>query len=158
LGDQAPVDVYQKHRSTGDWKWPEPDATATFAFSVPDPEPASSEATLVINVSGTIRQDELPPGVRDLPMIELAVGKLAHPDVLAGPGSLDAFSDACRRMLAEMEGRGHKHVRLLHVFAAVPLSSAVEFGRVLSRDVYPSIQLYDRTPSGDYVPAMQVGK
>lgn len=158
LGDQVPVDVYQKHRRTGDWKWPEPDGTATFAFSVPDPKPARCEATLVINVSGTIHRDELPPGVRDLPVFELAVDQLAHPDVLAGPGALDAFSDACRRMLAEMEGRGHKHVRLLHVFAAMPLSSAVEFGRVLSRDVYPSLQLYDRTPSGDYVPAIEVGK
>ncbi|MCX6499357.1 MAG: SAVED domain-containing protein [Arthrobacter sp.] len=158
LGDQVPVDVYQKHRRTGDWKWPEPDGKATFAFSVPDPEPARCEATLVINVSGTIHRDELPPDVRDLPVFELAVDQLAHPDVLAGPGALDAFSDACRRMLAEMEGRGHKHVRLLHVFAAMPLSSAVEFGRVLSRDVYPSLQLYDRTPSGDYVPAIQVGK
>jgi hypothetical protein len=158
LGDQVPVDVYQKHRSTGDWKWPEPDGTATFAFSVPDPAPASCEATLVINVSGTIHRDELPPGVRDLPVFELAVDQLAHADVLAGPGALGAFSDASRRMLAEMEGRGHKHVRLLHVFAAMPLSSAVEFGRVLSRDVHPSLQLYDRTPSGGYVPAIHVGK
>lgn len=78
LGDQVPIDVYQKHRSTGDWKWPEPDGTATFTLSAPDPEPASCEATLVINVSGTIHRDELPHGVRDLPVFELAVDQLAH--------------------------------------------------------------------------------
>lgn len=157
LGDLVPVDVYQKHRSTEDWRWPDLEATAAFGVTVPDPEPGSTEAVLVINVSGTIHPDELPAGVRDLPSFELGVDGLAHPDVLTGPRALAAFSDACRNMLAELERRGHKHVRLLHVFAAIPLSSAVELGRIFARDVHPAIQLYDRTPNDGYVRAIQVG-
>lgn len=158
LGDTVPVDVYQKNRSTEDWKWPDLEGTVAFTLSVPGPTPARSEAVLVINVSGTIHHDELPSGVRGLPVFELGVDDLAHPDVLTGPRALAAFSNACRNMLAELESRGHKHVRLLHVFAAMPLSSAVEFGRVFARDVHPSIQLYDRTPNDGYVRAIQVGE
>lgn len=157
LDDTIPVDVYQKHRTTEDWQWPDPAATAAFTVTLAEPEPAQDEAVLVINVSGSIHHHELPSAVRDLPLCELVVDELAHPDVFAGPKALAAFSDACRNLLAQLEARGHKHVRLLHVFAAMPLSAAVEFGRVFAPEVHPSIQLYDRMPDGEYIQAIKIG-
>lgn len=158
LDDSVPVDVYQKHRSTEDWRWPDTDATVAFTVTVPEPEPAQDEAVLVINVSGTIHHHELPADVHQLPLCEVKVDSLAYPDVLAGPGAVTAFSDACRYLLAALEEQGHKHVRLLHVFAAMPLSAAVHFGRVFAPEVHASMQLYDRTPNDGYVRAIQVGK
>ncbi|MBC2644996.1 MULTISPECIES: SAVED domain-containing protein [unclassified Rhodococcus (in: high G+C Gram-positive bacteria)] len=157
IDDTVPVDIYQRHRSTEDWKWPNPDATATFTTTIADPTPAESEAVLIVNVSGTIKHDELPVAVRGLPLSEITIVGTAHTDVLAGPGALAAFSLTLRKFLAELE-TGHKHVRLLHLFAAIPLSAGVALGRVFAPEVHPSVQLYDRTDSGDYVEAIRVGE
>lgn len=154
LDDVVATDIYQRHRTTETWKWPEPDATANFSVSIP--EASDDEAVLVINVSGTIQNDELPAEVGRLPLFKITVeDQTPHPDVLSGPQALAAFERAVRALLAEMEDR-HKHVRLLHVFAAMPLSAGVTFGRVFDPDVHASLAIYDRVSDG-YSLALEVG-
>ena len=155
LDDVVATDIYQRHRSTEAWKWPEPDANADFSVSVPDASD-DDEAVLVINVSGTIQKDELPAEVERLALLKITVeDQTPHPDVLSGPQALAAFEHAVRALLAEMEDR-HKHVRLLHVFAAMPLSAGVTFGRVFDPDVHASLAIYDRVSDG-YTLALEVG-
>lgn len=155
LDDVVATDIYQRHRSTEAWKWPEPDATADFAVSVPEASD-DDEAVLVINVSGTIQRDELPAEVDHLTLLKIAVkDQTPHPDVLSGPEALAAFEHAVRALLAEMEDR-HKHVRRLHLFAAMPLSAGVTFGRVFDPDVHASLAIYDRVSDG-YSLALEVG-
>lgn len=118
--------------------------------------PARDSAVLVINVSGTIQHGELPDEVRALPLFEVTVDAVPHPDILTGPRALASFGAACRKFLADLENQGHKHIRFLHVFAAMPLSAGVVFGRVFAPETHPALQLYDRTEVG-YVPALRVG-
>lgn len=157
LDDTVPVDIYQRHRSTEDWKWPDPDAGAKFTLSVADPAPELDEAVLIVNVSGTVGSHELPSTTHGLPLSKITIDGYAHPDALEGPSALLEFSSALRKFLAELERSGHKHVRLLHVFLALPLSAGIILGRVFAPEVHPAIQLYDRTDSGSYVPAIRVG-
>ncbi|MET3205298.1 UNVERIFIED_ORG: hypothetical protein ABIB21_002092 [Arthrobacter sp. UYEF13] len=156
LDDAVPVDVYQRHRVTEDWCWPAQDGDAEFTVRLSDRDPASDSAVLVVNVSGTIQHSELPDEVRTLPIFEVTLDAVPHPDILTGPQALTSFGTACRKFLAEIENHGHKHIRLLHVFAAMPLSAAVVFGRVFAPETHPALQLYDRTEAG-YVPALRVG-
>jgi hypothetical protein len=155
LDDTVPIDIYQRHRSTEDWQWPDPSAAVTFEVDTSDPAASGEEAVLIMNISGSIERDELPEAVQGMPHFKLSVEGIAHPDVFAGPNTLTAFAAACRRLLAEIE-KGHKRIRLLHVFAAMPLSSGVTFGRVFDPDVHPTIAIYDRTHHG-YMPALEVG-
>ncbi|NIL92169.1 hypothetical protein RhoFasSB10_04526 [Rhodococcus fascians] len=157
IDDTVPVDIYQRHRSTQDWKWPSLEATAAFTTNIADPSPIEGEAVLIVNVSGTISHRELPENVRGLPTSVITIDGEAHPDALAGPQALDEFSTTLRKFLSELERTGHKHVRLLHIFAAIPLSAGVALGRVFAPEVHPSIQLYDRTDSGNYAKAIRVG-
>jgi SMODS-associated and fused to various effectors sensor domain len=158
LDDTVPVDIYQKHRATEDWRWPHAEVSPRFTVKLPDQAPAHDEAVLIINVSGTIHNDELPSSTSHLARYAIDVDQLPQPDVLASAAALAEFSAAGRRLLAQMEAVGHKHIRLLNVFAAIPLSAAVAFGRIFADEVHPALQLYDRTHDGVYVPAIQVGK
>lgn len=156
LDDTVPVEVYQRHRSTENWHWPDPTSEVKFRIEVPEPARGERDAVLVMNVSGSIQPEELPLMVQYLPRFVITVEGTPFPDVFAGPPALEAFEQTCRSLLGEIE-RNHKHVDILHVFAAIPLSAGVLFGRVFDPDVHPTIEIYDRAPSG-YTSAMRIGK
>lgn len=158
LDDTVPIDIYQKHRTTEDWRWPHDDYSPNFEVTLAQPGPDADEAVLVLNLSGTIHHKELPPSTTNLARYEITVDELPHPDILQSSQALANFSAAGRNLLARLEADGHKHIRLLHVFAAIPLSAAVAFGRMFADEVHPALQLYDRTQDGVYAPAIQVGK
>jgi hypothetical protein len=156
LDDNVPTDIYQRHRLTERWEWPEEDGAVEFSMSVPDSDDSGDEAVLVLNVSGSIQLDELPPDVYHLPVFTLeAPNGRREPDVFLGPGALTAFSVACRRLLSQIE-QTHKQVRLLHVFAAMPVSAGVTFGRVFDPAIHPSILMYQRTV-GAFEPGLRIG-
>jgi hypothetical protein len=157
LDDTVPVDVYQKHRSTEDWRWPQDDNSPGFSVKLAQPEAHTPEAVLIINLSGTIHSSELPASTSHLARYEITVDEVPHPDILQSAAALADFTAAGRQLLARLEAGGHKHIRRLHVFAAMPLSAAVAFGRIFADEVHPALQLYDRTQDGVYTPAIQVG-
>ncbi len=154
LDDTVATDVYQRHRVSDSWKWPDLDAELAFETDHPDPG-TGDEAVVILNISGSIQQNELPPDLQQLPRFLVTTATTPSPDVIKGPRVLAAFDHECRELLAEIE-RTHKHVRRLHVFPAMPLSAGVTFGQVLDPDVHPAIAIYDRTPDG-YVLALEVG-
>lgn len=155
LGDDVPTDLYQRHRATETWGWQDMAADASFTVVTPGAAPEADEGVLVMNVSGTIQAEELPEELASLPRFELVVDGAAEPDVFRGPAAVASFTAACRHLLADIE-RTNKQMRLLHVFAALPLTAGVAFGRVFDPSVHPSVLVYDRTDNG-YRPALQVG-
>jgi hypothetical protein len=158
LDDTVPVDIYQRHRSTEDWRWPHADHSPGFSVELGRPGPDDDEAVLLINLSGTIHDSELPAATKSLARYAISSRELPHPDILQSAEALADFSAAGRDLLAQLEANNHKRIRLLHVFAAMPLSAAVAFGRIFADEVHPALQLYDRTQDGVYTPAIQVGK
>jgi hypothetical protein len=155
LDDNVPTDIYQRHRATERWEWPEEDGSLALDVTVPEAS-ATDEAVLVINVSGSIQSAELPADVAGLPVLVLAApdGR-REPDVFRSPAAVASFSAACRQLLGGLE-QSHKQVQRLHVFAAMPLSAGVEFGRVFDPAVHPSILTYQRN-HGAFEPALQIG-
>jgi hypothetical protein len=97
---------------------------------------------LVLNLSGTIHDDELPKDVRTLPryVCRPATG-IPHADSFANRRTLSNFEACLREFLASLESSA-KHVSTLHVFAAAPVSAAVIIGRVLGPSS-PTLLVYD---------------
>lgn len=141
LDDTYEVEVYQRQRSNESWGWTGSEA-ATFTVSRSDP--VGPEAVLVLNVSGTIDEADLPENLRGLPVFRIAIDGTPGVDVIASRASLRAFEAAVRGLFASLE-EGGKTIRQLHVFAALPISAAVVLGRAHDRHVHPSLALYDRT-------------
>ena len=155
LDDAIPTDIYQRHRSTESWAWPYNGPDIDFVYQA-DASGNGSEATLVINASGTIQPSELPHAVSGFPRftIEPANGT-AHPDTVATAGTLDAFTATFRGLLAHLE-KNHKQVRKLHVFAAAPVSVAVTLGRATGWGIHPTLAIYERTKKTTYKLGMDI--
>jgi hypothetical protein len=122
LDDNVPIDIYQRHRSTEAWEWPERSNDVAFHLSLSEPAPHTADGVLVMNISGSIQADEIPANFAQLPQFALSVDhETPSPDVLSSRSALDSFTTTCRQFLAEIEAN-HKQLRLLHVFAAMPLA------------------------------------
>ena len=158
LDDTVPIDIYQKHRSAEDLAVAARQQLTRFqcetcAAGRPHRRSSSNHQCQRHNP-----RSELPSSTSHLARYEITVGEVPHPDILQSAAALADFTAAGRHLLARLEADGHKHIRLLHVFAAMPLSAAVAFGRIFADEVHPALQLYDRTQNGVYTPAIQVGQ
>ena len=155
LDDGVATDVYQRHRASEGWGWPEGGGATGFEIDRSSTGRGSEEGVLVLNVSGTIQEHELPAAVVGLPVFSLTTIGTPTPDAIQNGDGLKAFEGSVRQLLGALEA-DYKSIRRLHVFAALPVSAAVTLGRSLDPAVHPSLVLYDRT-SGGYVAALEVG-
>jgi hypothetical protein len=147
IGDLSSGVAYHRHRSSGDWKWKEPH---------PDDQPIVVERpghgdgehiALKLSFSGRVQQNEVVrvvPSVGDL-QYEIGVTD-PQTDAIRTKQQVASFVSAARALLAEIRQRHGERVTI-HVFPAVPLSIAVEFGKCLLPKADPRIEVYDRTRS-----------
>lgn len=156
LNDGIPATVYQRHRSTGDWQWPNSSATTTFATAlVSDGEQAAIEGVLITNLSGATPATDLPSTLRGAPTWTLTPDLGPAEDVFASPAVLARFVETVRAFFTDLEAT-HKHLSRLHLFGALPLAGAIEFGRALKSDgLRPIVIPYDRIDGG-YLPALEI--
>jgi hypothetical protein len=156
LDDVHGVEVYQRHRSTEGWAWPGGDSGPGFTVDAAAPSGGHTEAVLIANVSGTIHPEEVPGTLSGLPVFTLRPdGVAAKPDMIRSRAGLDSYRSVLRMLFATIEA-DHKQVKRLHVFAALPITAAVELGRAPDPVVHPALLVYDRLDDGSYRPALEV--
>jgi hypothetical protein len=154
LGDILPCDVYQRHREPTTWAWPL--LAKTGAFRLRRPEQTAGPAALVFGVSGSVSSDR----------IERVLGKNAsiwridvptpHNDVVKSRRQTAAFRSLVRTTLEQIKAT-HGHRETLHIFPAMPVSLAVELGRVRMPKADMPWVLYDEVSSqGGFVQALSV--
>ncbi|MGA5557140.1 SAVED domain-containing protein [Streptomyces lavendulocolor] len=157
LDDTFAVTIYQRHRSTEAWNWPDNPAPST-SFTTTSPQnlpQGAEEGVLVLNVSGSIQADELPGYLKELPRWVInPAGRVPSVDVIDSLETLSEFTNSLRSMLSFLEAQ-HKHMQILHVLAAAPVSAAVALGRVHDAHVHPKMAIYDRT-DGRYTVALEI--
>jgi SMODS-associated and fused to various effectors sensor domain len=156
LDDKIPVDLYQKHRDSGEsWSW---DASAeTVSFETDCLQEGDAErVVLVLSLSGTITLEELPPAITAGATIYTIrpIGVAPNRNILRSHASVDTFTQSYHAFLSELE-RDHPTVRVLPVFPSVPVSAAISLGRGLMRDSHPTLQIYDRDREG-YTLALEI--
>lgn len=155
LNDGIPATIYQRHRASGDWQWPNPAATTTFTTTFKDGGNDTPEGVLTLNLSGSTPATDLPAALHGAPTWMIAPGSGPAEDVFAGPAVLVRFVETVRAFFTDLEAT-HKHLSRLHLFGALPLAGAIEFGRALKSDgLRPTIVTYDRIDGG-YHPALEI--
>lgn len=149
LDDSFPLDVYQRHRSSGSWSWPTDVLTASFTVTPSvDGNQDAAEGVLITNLSGTTPLTDLPPDLDGLPNWAIDIDGDTAEDVFRSPADLAAFVETIRAFFTGLEST-HKGIKRLHLFGAMPISSALAFGICLKSDsLRPVVALYDRTPTG----------
>lgn len=144
LGDITLVDVYQRHREPAGWSWPH-DAGA-LAFQVVEPRGRGTRPVIVLSCSATITADRITRVLGDDVAIWTVTLPQPHNDVVRSPAMLRAFRQRMRPLLDQIKTL-HGHLTPLHVFPAMPVSLAVELGRVRMPKADMPWVLYDEHQS-----------
>lgn len=153
LCDIPAAEVYQLHREPPDWRWQaNPDG---FDYSITTPSRTEGPPALVFSLSATINDERIEaclPGA--------SVWKFCSPtpnnDFLKGRVQARLFRQQARQILNRIKAVHGEHATL-HVFPAMPVALAVDFGRIIMPKADLKMQIYDQNHAlGGFVPALML--
>lgn len=148
LGDITSADVYQLHREPAGWVWARD--RAPMKVRVLNPGDARAKIALKLSVSDEINDER----VRAVLGADCSIWSLSvdhpHNDIIRDPVDLLEFRRSIRALLGEIK-RVHGEGGEIHVFPAVPVSVAVEFGRVRMPKADLPLVIYDQRPGQGFV-------
>lgn len=152
LCDIQEADVFQLHREPPGWRWqPSPRG---FKYRVVAPAPSSERAktvAIVLSLSADIVASRVTAVLGD----DIAVWLVTHDkpgnDYLQGRSQLKKFRKTMREVFNRVQSV-HGEDAELHLFPAVPVSAAVEVGRVWTPKANLPFKVYDQNrSSGGFV-------
>lgn len=139
--DKVPAVVYQPHREPKTWKWqPHPDG---FQFRINEPADKSGIPVLVFSLSAKIASERVESvlGVK-VSIWEVTIDQ-PHNDFLRSEAQLSMFREAVRKLMVVIKA-AHPIAADLKVFPAMPVSCAVELGRVRMPKADLPLVIYDQ--------------
>lgn len=154
LGDITEVDVYQRRRELATWEWAAQRPPSSFVIE----EPTDREGipALVLALSATITPDRITSVIGP----NVSIWKLStpspHNDLITSPTQLSAIRRLLRTLLDRVKA-AHGQVTPVHVFLAVPVSVAVELGRIRMPKADSPWTLYDQVNArGGFIEALEI--
>jgi hypothetical protein len=155
VSDIASAEVYQLHKEPPDWRWQEDPVGGL--FSVREPVNNGRVPALVLSLSATITDDRIVSVVGE----NAAIWRMASPkpnnDFLKSRLQLQEFRQTIRPLLDKIK-TVHGQKTPLHVFPAVPVSVAIEFGRIIMPKADMPLRLYDQNNDrGGFIHALDIG-
>lgn len=125
--DKVPTIVYQPHREPKTWKWQQhPDG---FQFRINEPADKSGIPVLVFSLSARIASERVESALGSQASIWEVTIDQPHNDFLWSEAQLSMFREAARKLMVAIRS-AHPTASDLKVFPAMPVSCAVELGRV----------------------------
>jgi len=156
LTDKVPVNVYQLHREPSpNWKWKEhPDG---FQFVTNRPTAGGRQPALAFSLSGKITHDRITKAIgADHAIWEITVDQ-CHNGVICSEAQLSMFRDQVRKVITEINA-AHPAAPHIAIFPAMPVSCAVELGRVRMPRADIPWMIYDQNHKlGGFVQAIKIG-
>ncbi|MGO4407723.1 SAVED domain-containing protein [Bosea sp. RAF48] len=144
-----------RHREPETWKWQLDKPPIAFMIGEPI-APAGATAALKLGISATVNDDRieavLGAGVPIWSVTAAAPGN----DVMRLPEDLAAYRKILRGVYDRIKA-AHGENAIIHVFPAVPISVAVETGRVWMPKADLPLLIYDQNrKSGGFFPAIEI--
>lgn len=134
IGDTVPTDIYQSHRNIENtsktWSWQEETAT-NLSYSISCEQEGESEIVfLKLAISDAIERDKYENLVSsDCNIYQITISE-PSPHFLKSKRQLEVFSYEYRKLLNEIQAKHGKNCKI-YILPAVPISIAVECGRVI---------------------------
>jgi len=154
LGDICACDVYQRHREPTTWKWPA--GQQGQGFRLRRPAQVEGPAALVFEVSGSVSAERIQRGLGERACIWSIGVPEPHNDVVNSREQGADFRLLVRTTLEQIKA-AHGHGETLHIFPAMPVSLAVELGRVRMPKADMPWVVYDEVHSqGGFVKAVSI--
>lgn len=155
LSDIPAADVFQLHREPADWKW-RSDPT-TFAYNVVAPSGTPRKrVALVLALSADIMPARIGAALGNDVDIWVVTHEAPGNDYLQSAAQLREFRKALRDVFNRIKAT-HGEDAGLHLFPAVPVSAAVEIGRVWMPKADLAFRVYDQNrATGGFTYAIEI--
>ena len=157
LSDIPFAEVYQRRKEPQSWRWE--DNPTAFEFTVARPAVEKvGDAALVFALSATVTDERITAvlGV-DVPIWRVTIPKPDN-DFVRSRAQAEAFRKTIRLLLDQIKA-SHGENGLIHVFPAMPVALAVDFGRVLNRKADLPIVVYDENKkNGGFIRAIALNE
>lgn len=155
LTDIPEVDVFQRHREPQTWGW-QPHSNEV-GYIVKEPEKVQGPPTLILSLSAFISDDR----IRAIMGNDITLWKVNVPDpdndYLRSKEQLCEFRVLARKLMRRIKDT-HGQKSIINVFPAVPVSVAVELGRIRQPKADLPIKIYDQVNDrGGFIPALEIG-
>lgn len=131
--------VYQLHREPPGWSWCL--ASSPVPFNVRNPDVLNGPPALIFSLSGTVTDDRVQAVLPDASIWRISIDS-PHNDFVRSPQQTEDFRRCLRRTLDSIK-TAHGQASELHVFPAMPVSLAVEVGRVRMPKADLPMVIYD---------------
>jgi hypothetical protein len=134
IGDTVPTDIYQSHRNIENtsktWSWQE-ETVPNLSYYISCEQEGKSEVVLLkLAISDTIEQDKYENLVSsDCNIYQISISE-PSPHFLKSKRQIEIFSYEYRKLLNEIQAKHGKNCKI-YILPAVPISIAVECGRVV---------------------------
>ncbi|WP_346854946.1 SAVED domain-containing protein [uncultured Draconibacterium sp.] len=141
FNDLYDVQVFQRHREPATWEWQ--DETDFDEFILIEPKEFDGLPVLNISLSATITNDR----IEKLFDSKICIWTITHikpdNDFLKSKTILSKFRKTCRHFFDIAKAK-HEQDNKLHVFPAMPVSAAIEFGRIWMPKADMNLIIYDQ--------------
>lgn len=141
LSDIRTAEVYQLHREPADWKWHE--HREDLQYGVEEPDTRHPVIVLNLSLSATIDNARISAVLDGSHSIWTLTVPDPNNDLLDSRQQLSAFRKRFRKLLNQIKAE-HGEDAVIHVFPAVPVSVAVEIGRVWMPKADLPMRIYDQ--------------
>lgn len=158
LDDKTETRLFARKRTdeVTAWAWSDGDGDIP-AFDTVLRIGDSNEAAVLVELSGSVKEERLPEPLTELPRVTITPkDQPPRPDLLDSRAALESFALAWRDALALIESE-LPSVRVLHLLAAVPAPAAITMGRHRMRAAQPNVVVYQLRHDA-YETAMEVGE
>lgn len=141
LGDITPCIVHQLQREPQTWRWQS--STPRIQFSERRPVATNGPPALVLALSATVADDRIHKAIGQPASIWAIEADAPHNDILKRSDDLSEFRRRLRTILDQIKAVHGEHTPL-HVFPVLPVSAAVEVGRVAMPKADMPMIIYDQ--------------
>jgi hypothetical protein len=155
LSDIPAADVYQLHREPPNWKWQScPD---DFEYILKEPDSRHKTVAINLSLSATIdNETRISKVLNKNHSIWTLTTTEPNNDCLKSKKQLLLFRQIFRNLLNRIKAE-HGEDANVHLFPAVPVSVAVEIGRVWMPKADLPIKVYDQNSKlGGFIPAIEI--
>lgn len=154
LSDILPANVHQRHREPATWAWQADQPRV--AFNLSEPSTANGKVALVLGVSATVEHDRIIAACGPDAAIWSVTAANPHNDIVRSAEDQIEF----RRLLRQVFNRikaVHGEAATIHLFPALPVSAAVDVGRVWMPKADLPLSVYDQNRQrGGFFEALKI--
>jgi SMODS-associated and fused to various effectors sensor domain len=127
LTDKTLVETYQLHREPPGWLWI--NGPENFDFEINRPDSFDGPAVLLVSLSDSVSRDRVTSVLGDKASIWTLAIQNPNNDFMKSKEQLSLFRKSLRMLMVEIKAK-HGNLTPLHIFPVMPVSCAIELGRI----------------------------